>query len=198
MQTRKMISGRVVLSLLAVLVFGLAPFSYGQFATKSRPTQRALGYYDPATGKFEPLAPAQDSEAPPVVATTGTIVFKFTLTVKSVIPKNAVLGCTADASVSDSAFSGEEHGSAVAKLVSGDTYSCTVTIPYSWPLSSPGTDSVYLDSEASIDYGFQVTATNGATTTIEPIEARGSSHSLTTIKVPATGATTTETIPITL
>jgi hypothetical protein len=193
MQTRK-----TILPLLAIFVLGLAPFSYGQFAPKSHATHRTLGYYDPATGKFEPLAPEQDSDAPPVVATTGTLVFKFTVTVKSTLPKNSVIGCTADASISDSAFNGDEHGSGVAKLLSGDTYSCTVTIPYSWPLSSAGTDSIFLDSSASIDYGFQITATNGATTAIEPIEARDASHSLASIKVPATGATTTETIAITL
>jgi hypothetical protein len=199
MQIRRMIPGRVLLSLLAVLVFGLGPFSYGQFASKARPAQRTLGYYDPATGKFEPLASAQDSDAPPVVATTGTLVFKFTITVKSVIPKNSVIGCSADADVSDSSgFSADEHGTGVAKLVSGDTYSCSVTIPYSWLLSSPTTDTIFLDTTADIAYGYEVTATNGSATTIEPVDDRVSTHSVPSIKVPATGATTTETITYTL
>lgn len=198
MISRTMTSQRMFLPILVVFVLSLAPFSHGQVIAKTRPDHRTLGYYDPATGKFEPLTPASESEEPPVVATTGTLVLKFTITVKSVIPKNSVLGCTASADISETGFSADEHGSGVAKLLSGDTYSCTVTIPYSWALSTPASDTIYLEATANIGYGYQVTATNGADATVQPIDYRDSTHSVPSIKVPATGATTTETITFTL
>ncbi len=188
---------RMVFPLLVVFVLGLAPLSYGQFATH-QPSHRTLGYYDPATGAFEPLRPAQDVDAA-VTATTGTLVYKLTITVKSTIPKNGVVGCTGEASVSDSSGNSySEHGSGVAKLVSGTTYSCTVTLPYSWLLSSASSDKISRSYTANINYGYQLTATNGADSAVEPISARESDQSIPSISVPASGATTTEDISVTL
>jgi hypothetical protein len=194
MQTRKLI-----LPLLVLLALTLAPLSYGQILTKSHPTHRALGYYDPETGAFQPLASA-DADALPVTPTTGTLVFKITISVKSVIPKNAVIGCNAGATVTDatSGLYSDESGAAIATLTSGTTYSCTVKIPYSWLLSSPASDKVYLSFNTSLDYGYQATATNGTGTIVEPVGARSTTHSIAPISVPLTGATTTETISATM
>jgi hypothetical protein len=194
MQTRKLI-----LPLLVFLALTLAPLSYGQILTKSHPTHRALGYYDPETGAFQPL-PSAEADALPVTATTGTLVFKITINVKSVIPKNAVIGCNAGATVTDtsSGLSADEAGSAVATLSSGTTYICTVKMPYSWPLSSPASDKVFLSFSTSIDYGYQVTATNGTATLVQPVGGRETDHSLAPISVPLSGATTTETISATM
>ena len=192
-----MLLRKMILPLLVVSVFALAPFTYGQFANHT--PHRTLGYYDPATGAFEPLRPALDLEAPPVTPTTGTLILKLTLTVKSTIPKNAVIACGGNASVFDSSgFSADEHGSSIAKLVSGTTYSCTVTLPYSWPLASPSTDKISLSYSASIDYGYQVTATNGTAIVVEPVSARDTSQSFGSISVPVNGATTTENISSTI
>jgi hypothetical protein len=61
---------RTVLS-LAVLGLGLAPFSFGQLASQARPSsQRVLGYFDPATGIFQPLHSA--AEVDPATAVTET------------------------------------------------------------------------------------------------------------------------------
>ena len=195
MQTRKL-----MLPLLVVLVLGLAPFGFGQFATKTHSQHRTLGYYDSTTGAFQPLAKAADAEQPPVAPTTGTITFRLTINVKSVIPKNAVIGCTGSATVFDdsSTLSDDEIGSAIATLVSGTQYLCIVKLPYSWLLSSPTTDQVALGFDASIDYGYQATATNGTATVVEPIGARDTSHSLAPIAVPINGATTTESITVTM
>jgi hypothetical protein len=194
MQTRRM-----MLPLVAIFVLGLAPLGYGQILTKPHTSHRTLGYYDPATGAFEPLPSAEEAEAP-VTATTGTLVFKITINVKSAIPKNAVIGCTAGASVFDSTsgLSADESGSAVATLTSGTTYSCTVKLPYSWLLSSPTSDKVSLDFNTSLDYGYEVTATNGTATLVQPVGARLTTHTLAPINVPLTGATTTETISATM
>jgi hypothetical protein len=190
---------RMVLSLLVVLVLGLAPLSYGQIAPH-QPSHRIFGYYNPATGAFEPLRPAaEDVEPAAVTATTGTLVFKPTITVKSTIPKNGVIGCSGEASVGDS--SGRtyaEHGSGVETLVSGTTYTCTVTLPYSWLLSSPASDKITLDYTANLNYGFQLAASNAADTAVEPLSARESDQGIPSISVPASGATTTEDVSVTL
>jgi hypothetical protein len=194
MQNRKL-----KLPLLAVLALALAPLSFGQFLSKPHPSHRALGYYDAETGAFQPL-PSTDAESLPVTATTGTLVFKITINVKSAIPKNAVIGCDVSASVFDntSGLSVDEVGSAIATLTSGTTYSCTVKLPYSWQLSSAANDKVALDFSTSIDYGYQVTATNGSATLVQPASARLTRHNLVPINVPLSGATTTETVSTTM
>ena len=184
---------------LAVLVIALAPLGFSQFAPQQHP-HRNLGYYDPATGSFTPIPPVEDAEAPATTPTTGTLTFNFTLTVKSTIPKNAVIGCTSAASVFDSGsgITADETVSGVAKLVSGTTYSCSLVIHYSWVLTSPTTDKISLNHSASIEYGYQATATNGTGTIVVPVIDRSSAHSVASITVPANGATTTTAVAITL
>jgi hypothetical protein len=193
MQIRKLTGFALPLILLA-----LAPLSFGQFATQHTP-HRHLGYYNPATGAFEPLHPSPDAELPPVTPTTGTLAFKFTLTVDTTMPKNSVVGCSATAEVSDSSgFYSDERGSAIATLVSGKTYSCTVTIHYSWLLVSPTTDEITMAYGSTVDYGYEATATNGTGTVVEPVELRSSDQPLTPIKVPASGAFTSIPVAMTL
>jgi len=67
---------------------------------------------------------------------------------------------------------------------SGSKAACTVTIPYSWSLTTAGADSVTL--------GTTITAYSGTTL------LRESMVSLPTIKVPATGSTTNQTIGATI
>lgn len=187
---------RVSLPFLALLVLGLVPQGYGQIGNHT--PHRPLGSYDPTTGKLEPLSAAPDLESA-VTPTTGTLVLKLTITVKSTLPKNSVIACTGTGDVSDSSgFSAEEHGSAIATLVSGTTYSCAVTIPYSWPLASASSDKISLGYTAEIDYGYQVTSTNGTAVLVEPVQKRDTSQSFGSISVPANGATTTENISATI
>ena len=181
-----------------VLVLLLAPLGFGQLG---QAPQHRLGYYNPATGTFTPLHPAPDAETPAVTPTTGTSVFNYTITVKSVIPKNSVITCNSSASVFDasaSGFSADEQVAGTAKLVSGTTWSCSLTIHYSWPLAAVAADKISLTSGASIDDGIQITATNGTGTTILPNVARLNAQTNGTIAVPASGATTTEVVAITL
>jgi hypothetical protein len=189
---------RIVL-FLALLLLGLAPFGFGQFGNQSRNSHRTLGYYDPATGAFEPLRPDMDADAPLVTATTGTLVFKFNITVDSTVPKNGVVGCSADATVSDtSGFFSDEHGDAIAAHVSGKTYSCTVTIPYAWTLTSASTDKISMSVSSQLIYGYQATATNGTGIVVDPVAQRTTNQPLGSIKVPASGLTTNETVNLTI
>jgi hypothetical protein len=196
MQSRKM-----MLPLLAVLVLGLAPFSFGQLLTKAPAAHKTLGYYDPTTGAFQPLPKPTDVEESATSVFGGTITLRLTINVKSTIPKNAVIGCSGTASVLDesSGTSFEEDGSAVATLVSGTQYLCVVKLPYSWTLTTPTTaDKVYLAYTASMEYGYEATATNGTGTIVEGIAARLNTHTLAPIDVPINGATTTNSITITM
>ena len=190
---------RLIFSLVVVLVCGFAIFAVAQRAAHS--SQSELGYYDRSTGAFSPLQESPtDARPAAVTATTGTLVLKLTITVDSAIPKNAVVGCAADTTVSgdSSGFYSDEHASAVATLVSGKTYTCTMTIPYSWLLASPATDKIAITYTPSIDYGYQVTATNGTSVAVQPIVVRSAQQPFGSISVPANGATTTEDISATL
>jgi hypothetical protein len=183
---------------LALALLALAPLAFGQLASQARPANRALGYYDPTTGIFEPLHPLSDTEPATATPTTGTLTFTFTITAKSTLPKNAVIGCEGDAGVSDPALEVTEKGTGVAKLSSGTTYTCTAVIHYSWLLSTASSDKISLSYNASIDYGLELTGSNGTGTVVTPIVSRSSTQDIPGISVPANGASTTEDISITL
>jgi hypothetical protein len=190
---------RTVLS-LAVLGLGLAQFGFAQIASPARPSsQRVLGYFDPATGIFQPLRASAEVDPATAVTETGELIVKYTITVKSAIPKNGVVGCSASAGTDDSAGDYAESASGVATLVSGSTYSCSAIIHYSWLLNTPTTDSVGFTGSATIGYGYQVTATNGSATLVQPVTARESKPNIPVLKaVPANGATTTIDVNVTL
>jgi len=195
MQIRK----QTVLSLI-VLGLALAPFSFGQFAKQPQTPVRVRGYYDPATGTFSPAHQSSAETDATTTATTeaGELIVKYTITVKSAIPKNGVVGCSASAETGDAAGDYEERASGVATLVSGTTYTCSAIMHYSWKLDTPTTDKISITGSSTIDYGYQVTATNGTAILVQPIEDRGSDASIPSINVPANGATTTVDVSVTL
>jgi hypothetical protein len=191
---------RMLLS-LAVLGLGLAPFSFGQLASPARPSsQRVLGYFDPATGIFQPLLhTVAEPDTTTATTETGELIVKYTITVKSTIPKNGVIGCSAIASVSDAAGGHTERATGVATLVSGTTYTCSAIINYSWLLDTPTTDTVGIAGAVTLDYGYEATATNGTATVVELVESRGSVPPDSSLKaVPPNGTTTTIDVSVTL
>ena len=151
-----------------------------------------LGYLDPKTGAFRPLVqnPVENEESEiPLAATTGKFVFKFTIAIASKNLGSDTIVCNASASpFGDTSGLSISESASVKATVIGSTATCTVTIPYSWPLKSASTDTVFLD--------YDVEATGGTTTLGQP--TRLSSQSLSSIKVPLSGATTTETIASTI
>ena len=189
----------VILS-FAVVLLGLAPFASAQIESTALASHRVLGFFNSDTGLFEPFRVAtQDSEVPPpVTPTTGTLAFNFTITLKSPLPKNGFITCTGGGSVIETKDSVDEGGFGIATLVSGDTYSCSVSMPYSWPLATPTTDKIILSFKVQINEAIQVGATNGTGTSLLITAGRASSQTLASIPVPANGATTTETVSVTL
>ena len=132
---------------------------------------------------------AQLGDQPDVTFTTvtGEIVYKMTITIKSTIPTTSTIICDGTATTFD-ASSGVSHTESASEAAtrSGSTATCTVTIPYSWALASASSDSVTL--------GYDVTASGGTTGLV----GRVSEHTLVAIHVPANGATTTETVAVTI
>jgi hypothetical protein len=188
-QENKAMQIRKFTPFLAVLTLALAPLSFGQLSGKAHTTHHTQSS---STANGEVAAAASTF--------AGTYTYRITINVHSAIPKNAVISCSGSLDVfDDSALTSfEESGTAVATLVSGTQYLCIVKLPYSWQLASGATDMVDLGFTAGLDYGFQVTATNGASTFVEPVAARETAHGIPAIPVPLNGATVTNSITITM
>jgi hypothetical protein len=189
----------VFLALVVVLFLVRAPLGFAQLGRQALPPHRTLGYYNSDTGLFEPLRSAtQDLAEPAVTPTAGTLVYKFTITLKSPLPKNALVICSAGGAVIEAGYSADEQGFGIATLESGDTYTCSVSMPYSWQLHTASTDKIVLSYKAETYEAIQVTAANGTGTTVTNTAGRASSQTIAEIPVPANGATTTETVSVTL
>lgn len=173
--------------LLVLAVLGVTQSAWSQIAEKPK-TDGILGYLDARTGAFKPVPlPSPDDEqalaAASITPTTGKFVFNISVNIQSNLPANSVIICGAGANVADvtASFTTIEEQAEVVATRSGSKATCTVTIPYSWPLVSPSQDMV------GRSFTISATAQN-------VVVARQSIHSLAPIKTPANGATTTDTI----
>lgn len=173
---------------LGVLTLFLA-LACGQIAAGQTSPDKApggiLGYLDPKTGAFRPLAKSQQ-EIPEaaVTPTTGKFVFHITVSIQSTFAAGTPIVCSANASTYDTTnFLYFDEEASVTAQQTGATATCSIVIPYSWPLSTPAADSVTLSYTVSAGV-FESSKTL----------TRMLNHSLPGIKVPAHGATTTETI----
>jgi hypothetical protein len=127
--------------------------------------------------------------------TSGKLVFNFTVTVNSAIPKSGVIACEAHADLNDSGRLISEKAFTLAHLVSGSTWACSTAIPYSWTLASASTDKVALSYKLTIVEALQLNAANtGAATVLAPIGTREDDEGIEQISIPLSGATTT--IPV--
>jgi hypothetical protein len=164
---------------------------WGQSAN-SQAKPGILGYLDPHTGAFRPVAPPSEDAAiePPALTTfTGTITVTITVTLKTAGLTNVV--CSADTSVTDAITTSPRifaEQDTMLATGTGSTRTCKLSIPYSWALASQATDS--------ISTSYTVTG-SGSTTTAPPIRS-SSLDPMDTRKVPANGATTALTASVTL
>jgi len=164
---------------------------WGQSAnSQSRPG--ILGYLDPHTGAFRPVAPPSEDAAiePPAPTTfTGTITLTITVTLKTAGLTNVV--CSANTSLEDALTTSPRIFSeqdTVLATGTGTTRTCKLSIPYSWGLSTQALDSM------STSY----TVTGSASTTAAPPIRSSGLDPMDTRKVPASGATTALTASVTL
>lgn len=179
------------LSIFSVLFAGFFLMSISLWGQQSTP-RGIRGYLDPQTGVFHALPAVQaDDDAERVVTTVGgKFVVNFTITVDSTIASTTKIGCNVEATLADSTnFITESAGTAVTRG-SATTVACSVTIPYSWKLSTATTDEVSLT--------YTITSPTEISTATLEYPLRISTQSIATIKVPANGATTTEAVAATI
>jgi hypothetical protein len=174
---------KLLFAVAALLGFVASGFAQNMEANKPK---GILGYLDPKTGIFRSLTREVRSAADPAATpTTGTFVFNVTITVSSTAPKGPI-ECEVFGGVDDAAGDFTNEVTTVA-TVSGTTAKCTVSIPYEWDLDTPSTDKVALDLTVFTDSS----STKGS-------YEESMSVPVYTGKVPANGATTTETITTTI
>ncbi len=168
-------------------VMGIVAGGYAQNAQSTKPE---FGYMDRKTGMFHSLSrPLPDAEAPAITPTTGKFVFNVTITVSSALPASAVITCVVSGGVADLTSGEFSNVAGIAAKRSGNTATCTVTIPYSWDLATPAKDVVQMDLQVDASVGTLGTSSFYEESFIAPA---------ITAKVPANGTTTTENIATTI
>ncbi len=155
------------------------------------------GYLNPKTGAFRPQVARPTPDAAPKVTTyTGTFEFNFTIDLVTAVPSGQEVECDANAELVDLPTTGGFENviteeASVKATVKGSTATCTVKIPYSWPLESGPDDSV------SFNYGISIIPTS-VTSESGLVQTRRSSQELAPTAVPKSGTTTTKTIDATI
>ena len=112
-----------------------------------------LGYFDPATGAFRPVAQGEDFDLMTAAAVSGgNFLVTFNITVKSAIAATTPIHCSVSATVVDASPGGVNvitESATVSATRTGATARCTVNLPYSWVLQSPVGTQVSLTSVLS-------------------------------------------------
>lgn len=169
--------------LVGLCLLGLSIAGWSQNANRSS-VPGIPGYLDPRTGTFKPmpLAPPSEDETP-VNPTTGKVVLTLTVTLTSTFPTNEVYSCGLSAETIDIStsltFIDEFE---VAATKSGSTLTCKITLPYSWTLTSAGSDTM------DLAYSINAAAPSSG------LPLRIADHGIANIKVPPNGTTTTYTL----
>ena len=168
----------------------VASSAWGQAANSAENTG-VLGYWDPHTGAFHPVAAATEEsvDATALMTFGGTITVTITITLKTT--SLTAITCSESVSVVDGATTGVprifSESNTVAATGTGTTRTCKLSIPYSWGLATQASDNV------STSYSvFGATGTNALpqrTSTLSPLDTR---------KVPANGVITALTAAVTL
>lgn len=170
---------------------------WGQAANSQAATGQGkpgiLGHFDPQTRVFRPLPQPADGAAEPSALTTvtGTITITFTITIKSSGIKNPV--CLAIVDVADDIGPNERTYTELGVLAakgSGSTWTCVVSVPYSWDLATHSADMMKTSYEiTNIPFPLATATPPDRTTILIPLDQR---------TVPANGTTTTLTASVTL
>jgi hypothetical protein len=178
----------------------VAASAQAQSASVSSTHKKVFGYQDTQTGTFHPLVHAEPETTPAPI--TGKYVLTFTITIASTFPAKSVIVCAADilaASINDTTGAGVtyEEIATTDVTLAGTTATCKVTVPYSWAIPAA---SGSVQNQVSGTYS--VTVLDPATTSITLASVEGLRSStgdlLIPTTVPAHGATTSETVDVTL
>jgi len=142
------------------------------------------GYLDPRTGAFKPMAkaPLEESEIEVLTPTAGDFQVTFKITVKSSLPSTAKVSCTFSAIVQDTkSLLTMTDSMTVAATGSGGSRSCTLDMFYSWPLSSPSTDTAMLSYSIDALGGTSGTLDRSSTQTLPSKTPAPSGQTMITI-----------------
>jgi hypothetical protein len=173
-------------------VAGFLLLAANAFAQLSTPNESpwSLGFSDPKSSVSDGVTEPNSAEAQTTTPTTGTYVYNFTITLVSKIPAGTKIACIGQLQVAtDSALVGGVGATATSMAtISGNTATCTASISYAWNLGSPATDK--------LSRIVQITAPPQAVLGAAPYH--GTQIHLGNIAMPANGATTTESVSITL
>lgn len=174
-----------------ICLLALAQPARSQDQKKPAPVAQGIpGYFNPQTGKFQPMAkvPSEEQAELLLASTGGNFSVTVTITIKSSIPSTDAIACTFSASTLDAGSGREfEDTITVAATGTGSTRKCTPNMFYSWALSSAGSDTV------ALQVGVSATGTSSS-----PLPARESFQTLPSMKVPANGSTTLVSVAATL
>jgi hypothetical protein len=179
--------------LVFVLVFAttFAGAAWSQSPNTNSRSEIVPGYLNPRTNSFEPLIVQGTATPAAAAATTGRIVTHFTITVSSAIPATTPIRCEVLAIVFEQNSSTLQitntisDSATVIATFSGGTATCTVKIPYSWFLLTPGADQAQLS--------YTISASTNAINAGSLVD-RNSSQTFDIISIPANGSVTTETV----
>jgi hypothetical protein len=168
-----------------------APAVWGQAANTPAKQPGILGFLDPKTGAFRPVPPTVADDADVINAATtftGTVTLTITVTLKTTTLTNVT--CTESISVLDGTTSPTFYteSDTVAATGSGTTRTCSLSIPYSWSLTTQSSDSMTTS--------YTVFGTKSTTSAVP--ERFADRSPLDTRKVPSSGTTTALTAAVTI
>jgi hypothetical protein len=177
-------------SMNLMLAFACLIALVGSASAQNTPNKRTFGYIDGKTGIFHPLdrTPLSEEAAAAITPTTGPFVYNVTITVSSALPTTATITCNVSGGVSEGESAYANDVGVTAKRT-GNTATCTLTMPYSWDLAEPTKDTVEFDLD--------ITATNGSFGTAS-YYYEDFTVPVTTSTVPKTGTTTTQNVSATI
>lgn len=177
---------------ICICLVGLTQLVWSQDKKVASTHQKGIpGFLDPQTGEFKARlqSPTESLGAlsPTTPPSTGTLGIVLTVTIKSAnVPSNAVIACTLNASTFDDTGdifkSYSDTATGFVLRGSGSTVNCAATIPYSWPLGTPTSDTVSLDWEATIVEAGSVGSVQ------ETFPARTSAQTIGTFPIPTNGS----------
>jgi hypothetical protein len=148
-----------------------------------------LNVFGVETGGFRVQTPLQDIT--PLTARTGTLVYNLTITVKSTLGASTTIVCAAEASTTEASTNHTFFDYKILQATrSGSTATCSVSIPYSWNLTTASSDKI---SEF-----FAVGFPGEDFLSERDLPARVTLQEVGQIAVPASGTTTTVTAAVTL
>ena len=197
------------LAVLAALTLGVPLAASATALAQSQSTQhkKVLGYQDAETGEFHPLQKlVPDTSSAPV---TGKYEVTFEVTLKSSFPSGTEIACeviieeatdvTSPTPPYDAVSTYSEIATGtVAAGAAGSTATCTASLPYSWIVPAAPTGG---KAASTVGGSYSVYAANlsNGSTLASVLRARSSTSALgIPSKLPATGATTSLTVNVTL